>query len=336
MTDALKHPPSSYIDGRFVPITGDELVSRNPANTDSVVWSATPPTVHLDDAVAAARKALPAWSRAPLEERAALLKRWQSAVEQNLERIAGLITDEMGKVLTESRAEAKLLADKVSITLDDVSFSRVRDYEVKAGETRTGHCRFKPYGVMAVLGPFNFPAHLPNGHFVPALLLGNTVVFKPSRHTPAVGQLIGELMHEAGVPPGVFNVIHSGRGVASGMTTHDDVDGVLLTGSWPVGRGVIEANLDRPGRILALELGGNNPTVVMSDCHFKQAVIECVRASFATSGQRCTCTSRIIVEEPISERFIKAFCRVTERLSVGPGRSTDPVYFMGPVVSEDS
>ena len=131
--------------------------------------------------------------------------------------------------------------------------SRVAEYEARINDTRTGRCRFKPHGVMAVIGPFNFPAHLPNGHFVPALLMGDTVVVKPSDKTPAVGQLMAELMHEAGAPAGVFNVIQGAADVASTLVNHDDIDGVLFTGSWPVGRRIMEANLDRPGRMLALE-----------------------------------------------------------------------------------
>ncbi len=335
MTGALEHPPSSYINGRFVPVEGDALVSTDPARPDRVVWSGSPPPEHLDQAVGAARAALADWFARSIDERAEVLRGWQKAVRDDAERIAGVITDEMGKTLTESRAEAKLLGDKVDITLDEISLGRVRDYEVSVAASRAGYCRFKPYGVMAVLGPFNFPAHLPNGHFVPALLLGNTVVFKPSKRTPAVGQVLAELMDRAGVPPGVFNFIGSGRGFAAKLVGHDGIDGILFTGSWPVGRNILEANLDRPGRIMALEMGGNNPAVVMADAHLKQAVVECARAAFATTGQRCTCTRRLIVHRDIADRFIPAFCQVTSSLLIGPGRSEEPV-FMGPVVSEDA
>ncbi|MCA9290483.1 MAG: aldehyde dehydrogenase family protein, partial [Phycisphaerales bacterium] len=186
-----------------------------------------------------------------------------------------------------------------------------------------------------VIGPFNFPAHLPNGHFVPALLLGNTVVLKPSDKTPAVGQMLAEMMHDAGVPRGVFNVVQGAADVAVRLTTHDDLDGILFTGSWPVGRRILEANLDRPGRMVALEMGGNNPAVVMADAHLRQAVVECVRAGFATTGQRCTCTRRIIVQRAVADVFIPAFCRAATTLLVGPGDDTNPV-FMGPLVTEGS
>ncbi|HVP73768.1 MAG TPA: aldehyde dehydrogenase family protein, partial [Phycisphaerales bacterium] len=269
----LQHPSSDYIAGRFLPIPGVSIASRDPSNPSRIIWSGSPNLAHVDQAVAAARGTLPAWAAASLDDRVALLKRWAEITTRRAGDIASLITDEMGKTLSESLAEAKLLADKVAITLDKISLGRVSDYDAPLTATRKGVCRFKPHGVMAVIGPFNFPAHLPNGHFVPALLLGNTIVLKPSEKTPGVGQLLAELMHEIGVPPGVFNVIQGGGDIAAKLVDHD-IDGILFTGSWPVGRKILEANLDHPGRMIALEMGGNNPAVVMNDAYLKQAVIE--------------------------------------------------------------
>lgn len=330
--EVLSRPPSDYIDGEFRPIPGDAIVSRDPANADEEIWAGAPRHAHVDEAVAAARRAWPAWAAAPIEHRIAVLRRWQQSSQKHAENLAGLITDEMGKSLVESRMEAAGLAAKVDLTLDEHSFTRVREYKVAVSATRTGYCRFKPHGVMAVIAPFNFPAHLANGHFVPALLMGNTVVLKPSEKVPAVGQMLAEIMHEAGAPPGVFNVVQGGADVASRLISHDNIDGILFTGSWPVGRRILQANLDRPGRIIALEMGGNAPAVVMPSADLKQAVVECIRASFATTGQRCTCTRRIIVHRNIADRFIGAFCNAVSLLLIGPGRSTEPI-FMGPVVN---
>lgn len=332
---ALHNPASDYINGRFVSIPGDGIASRDPAAPSRVVWSGSPNSAHIDQAVVAARDALPNWANASLEDRMTVLKRWAEVTTKRAKDVAGLITDEMGKTLSESMAEARLLADKVAITLDKISLGRVSDYQLPLAASRVANCRFKPYGVMAVIGPFNFPAHLANGHFAPALLLGNTIVFKPSEKTPGVGQLLAEMMHEIGVPPGVFNVIQGGGDIAAMLVSHHDIDGILFTGSWPVGRKILEANLDRPGRIIALEMGGNNPSVVMDDAHLKQAVIENVRSAFATTGQRCTCTRRIIVQRGIADRFIKAFCNAASTLSVGAGRSETPV-FMGPLVNRSA
>lgn len=333
MTPTLREDASDYIAGKFLAVGGDDLVSVNPAAPDSIIWSGSPCATHVDDAVRAARGAGPAWGGTPLSERIELLRRWQSVLVKHTEKLAGLITDEMGKTLAEARFEAGALSAKVDTTLGEHSLARIREYEVAVNETRTGRCRYKAHGVMAVIGPFNFPAHLPNGHFVPALLAGNTIMLKPSDKAPAVGQMLAEFMDEAGAPPGVFNVVQGGAEIASALVSHGGIDGVLFTGSWSVGRRILEANLDQPGRLIALEMGGNNPAVVMPSASISQAVIECVRAAFATTGQRCTCTRRIILHRDVADRFIPAFCKAASLLVVGPGRSDEPV-FMGPLISE--
>ena len=229
--------------------------------------------------------------------------------------------------------EANAIAGKVDLTLESSVMGRIKDWTADAGTGRTGRCRYRPHGVMSVIGPFNFPAHLPNGQFVPALLAGNTVVFKPSELAPAVGQRLGELMQEAGLPPGVFNVVHGKAPESRHLCTHEGVDGILFTGSWPVGRAILEQNLDTPGRIVALELGGNNPAIVHKDADVRLAAIECARAAFATTGQRCTCTRRIIVHEDVADSFLSALCTTASTLLVGA--HDDPVTpFMGPLITE--
>jgi succinylglutamic semialdehyde dehydrogenase len=260
-----------------------DIISVNPARPDEVVWSARADPAAIDAAVASARAALDGWRMAGQEARASALKRLAAVFTARAEDIARAITAEMGKTLAESRLEAKLLADKVAITLGETCQARVRPWDVQVAPTRTGRCSFRSHGVMAVLGPFNFPAHLPNGHWVPALLLGNTIVFKPSERTPLVGQLMAECMRAAELPPGVFNLVQGGPAVAKALVAHEGLDGILFTGSWPVGRSIMQANLDRPGRLLALEMGGSNAAIVLDDAHRRQAVLECVRASFATA-----------------------------------------------------
>ncbi|MFM7050555.1 MAG: aldehyde dehydrogenase family protein [Planctomycetota bacterium] len=331
----LAHGPSDYIGGRFVPIAGDAVVTRDPAMPSTVVWSGTPVASHADDAVAAARAAFPAGSARAFDERRALLERWRDACLRHAPRMAAAISREVGKVRWEAELEAKLLADKVTITLEDRVLARVTGFEVAAGPGKTGVCGFRPHGVMAVLGPFNFPAHLPNGHFVPALLLGNTVVFKPSEKAAAVGQLLAEIADEVGFPAGVFNVVQGGGAVAARIAAHDGVDGILFTGSFPVGRRILEANLDRPGRLIALEMGGSNPAVVMRGADLRRAAIECVRASFATTGQRCTCTRRIIVDDAVADEFIPKVLRIASTLIIAAADDGVPA-FMGPLVTAEA
>ncbi|MCZ6835476.1 MAG: aldehyde dehydrogenase family protein [Planctomycetota bacterium] len=335
MNDVLRHGPSNYIDGSFIEIPGDTIVTRNPAQPDRIVWSGAPRFDHLEQAICAANLAFESWSSLTFEDRLAYLRKWQDVTKAHAETLADLITQEMGKIRSESLFEAKALSSKVDIALQPESLQRIQDYQVSVSDTRSGHCRFKPYGVMAIIGPFNFPAHLPNGQFVPSLLMGNTIVFKPSEKTAAVGQYLAQMMDEVGLPKGVFNLVQGGGDIASKLVSHEGIHGVLFTGSWPVGRKILEANLDHPGRMIALELGGNNPAIVMDDAPLKLSVLECVRAAFATTGQRCTCTRRIMVHEAIADRFISAFGKTASTLLIGPGDSSDPV-FMGPVVTNEA
>lgn len=339
---ALKHGPSDLIGGEFRSIEGDGIRSINPASPGETLYAFEPQVDHVDEAVAAAGEALKVWSRWPMERRVAVLRRFQALCAERKDAIGGLICDETGKALWDSMAEAGILGGKVDITLDESEqggLQRVTGYDVPLTESRTGRCSFRPHGVMAVIGPYNFPAHLPNGHIVPALATGNTIIFKPSEKTPAVGQALVEMLHEAleaeGAPSGVVNMVQGGPETAVKLTSHSGIDGILFTGSWPVGRKILENNLDHPGRIVALEMGGNNPTIVMPDAHMKQAAIEVARAAFITTGQRCTCTRRLVVHESIADRFTAAVCKIASSLVVAHPRSEHPV-FMGPIISEQA
>jgi succinylglutamic semialdehyde dehydrogenase len=192
---------------------------------------------------------------------------------------------------------------------------------------------------MAVIGPFNFPAHLANGHMVPALLMGNAVVFKPSDKAPASGAFLAGMLNEAlraelgGAHAGIVNLVQGGAEVASALVNHAGLDAIAFTGSWPVGRAIMAANLDRPGRLLALEMGGNSAAVVMPDADLLAAGIEVVRSGYVTAGQRCTCTRRVIVHREIAGKFIKALAKAASNLMVGDPRGGSGPVFMGPVIS---
>jgi succinylglutamic semialdehyde dehydrogenase len=348
----LKRPAGDIIGGesREIIDSGSDstIVSTNPAHPEQIVWSGGSDVAHVGEAVAAARKALPEWSSTPIEKRIEMLRAYQALASERAEEIGELICAETGKAIWDSTSEAKLLGAKVDITLDDSKNSgrgRVTGFDLELSKTRKGICRFRPHGVMAVVGPFNFPAHLPNGHIVPALLMGNTIVFKPSDKTPAVGQVLAELFLEAldsvGAPAGVFNLVQGCADVASALVTSRDVDGVLFTGSWPVGRRILEANLDQPGKIIALEMGGNNPAVIMPDADLKQAAIECARAAFVTTGQRCTCTRRILVHKDIAKPFATLLAKISSSMIVGDpkgigGGSRNQPVFMGPLISAEA
>jgi succinylglutamic semialdehyde dehydrogenase len=336
---------SNFIGGRWVPIPGEVLVSRNPAWPAQVVYACGPVAGHVDQAVLAARGALGAWAGVEREKRFAVLRRYGQIAKEQQGAMSGLLCDEIGKVMWECKGEASILSGKVDITLDQApegGLRRVSDFELSLSPTRTGRCLFKPHGVVGVIGPFNFPAHLPNGHIVPALAMGNTVVFKPSDKAPGVGELLvrwfdraisEEFGAEAGRFAGVINLVQGKADVAGELVRHAGLDAVAFTGSWPVARKIAEANLDRPGLVLAFELGGNNPAVVMPGADLKLAAIEVVRSAFNTTGQRCTCTRRLIVHEAVAGRLVPLVCKLASNLIVGDPRATHPV-FMGPINSE--
>lgn len=339
---SLTKPECDLIAGRPIPLAsspGPALTSHNPASPTQTIWTGTPVLEHVDLAVAAAKAAFPEWSAWHQDRRAAVLHHYKQLCSAKVDAIAALIRDETGKVGWDAKAEAQLLASKVDITLDsgpDGALRRVSGIETPLAPTRVGRSWFRPHGVMAVVGPFNFPAHLPNGHIIPALAMGNTIVLKPSDKTPAVGQLLGELFLESldalNAPRGVLNVVQGAARTAQKLVAHPDIDGVLFTGSWPVGRAILNANLDHPGRILALEMGGNNPAIILPDADLKQAVTECVRSAFISTGQRCTCTRRIIVHRAVADKVIKALGKAASNLIIGNPAAAHPV-FMGPVIS---
>jgi succinylglutamic semialdehyde dehydrogenase len=338
----LASPPADLVGDDTRPLDGGDIRSHNPARPDETVWMGAPALKHVREAVGAAREALPHWARAPMEKRIEVLRNYQQRLKDRADDFARLISLETGKALWDAKQEAGILAGKIDITLDTASnsgISRVTGFETPISDTRTGVCSFRPHGVMAVVGPYNFPAHLPNGHIAPALAMGNTIVFKPSDKAPAVGQLLGETLRDAladcGMPRSIVNVIQGAAETASSLVGHPGVGGILFTGSWPVGRKILEANLDNPGRIVALEMGGNNAAVVMDDADLRQAVIECARCAFISTGQRCTCTRRIIVHEAIADRFLDALCNAARGATVGDPQG-EPQPFLGPLIREDA
>lgn len=352
---SLKHPSlrnsaSDLIGGEWVPlnqISTHHIASHNPARPEQQVWSGHARVEHVDAAVSAARKAFPGWAAWGRDNRFRVLKRFAELCKQRTVAMGDLICDETGKVMWEAKGEAAALASKVDITLDASpigGLNRVQGFEFEMGPQKYGRAWFKPHGVMAVLGPFNFPAHLPNGHIIPALAMGNTIVFKPSDKTPGVGQMLIELLQEAllleGAPhkgAGVVNLVQGGAESAAKLSAHADIDGVLFTGSWPVGRKIMQANLDHPGRILALEMGGNNAAVVMHDANLRQAAIEIVRCAFNTTGQRCTCTRRAIIHVNVADKLIPLIVKLAQNLVTDAPRTIRPGgVFTGPIINEQA
>ena len=319
----------SYIGGRFVDLAAidGEIEVRSPADLDDVVGRHPWSVATADDAIAAARAAAPAWEGAGLAARIAAVRRLGAALAAHEDELARTITREMGKALRESRAEAKALVAKIDLSIDE-GLAFTREFSLEGGRLS---CRYRPHGVMAVIGPFNFPLHLAHGHIVPALLAGNTVVFKPSEVTPGCGALYARVADAAGLPPGVVNVALGDARVGARLAAHPDVDGVLFTGSYEVGTRILREGASRPGRMVALEMGGRNAAVVLDDAPFEKSLVDVLLSAFSTTGQRCTCASRLIVTRGLAERFVEALAQRAARIKVG--HPMDASVFAGPLAS---
>lgn len=308
-----------------------EWVGRSPADFSEELGIFRYSYASIDSAVAAARDAFTTWRRRSVAERAEFLKKYQTALKQRENEFVELIAREVGKPLWESKTETAAMINKVDITIND-SMKLVADHELlKIMENTTGVYRYRPYGVMAVIGPFNFPGHLPNGHIIPALLTGNTVVFKPSEKAPLVGQFMAELFQEAGLPRGVFNLIQGEKEVGRRLCVHEGVDGILFTGSYEVGTRIKQDTLQQHWKILALEMGGKNPAIVWGDANLDLALYETLVGAFITAGQRCSATSRIIVEQKILDEFVTRFHARSKEFSIGHPLDNP---FMGPLVEQ--
>ena len=308
-----------------------DLISTEPA-TGAELWRGT--SGDVDAAVETARSALRAWARQPLGQRIELLRRFANQVRKHAEPFAELIARESGKPLWEARTEVEAVVGKVEIS--------IRAYAERTGQKKlnsalqgTAALRHKPHGVMVVLGPYNFPAHLPNGHIVPALLAGNTVIFKPSEKTPAVGEFLVKCFHEAAIPKGVVQCIHGGVETGQGLVGHWMVDGVLFTGSARAGIAINRKLATDPGKIVALEMGGNNPIVVAPTPLVEDAAALIVQSAFTSAGQRCTAARRLIVPDSMYDQIVPAVKALAERLIVGEPFA-DPQPFMGPVIDNDT
>ena len=232
-----------------------ELISTEPA-TGAVLWKGS--LGDVDREVALVRASWAEWAARPLTVRIETMRRFANTVRARADKFADLIARETGKPLWEARTEVESVINKVDISIAAYS-ERTAQRRLEGAMGARNAVRHKPHGVLGVLGPFNFPAHLPNGHIVPALIAGNGVVFKPSEKTPATGQFLIECYHAGGVPEGVVRLLVGGPDEGGKLAAHPGIDGLLFTGSAQAGMALHRQFAETPGKILALELGGNNP-----------------------------------------------------------------------------
>ncbi|GEK11516.1 succinylglutamate-semialdehyde dehydrogenase [Pseudoalteromonas sp. McH1-7] len=322
---------AQLINGEWIAGQGESFSSVNPANND-VIWTANAATAaQVDSAVKAAREAFYSWSDMSFAARLEIVKRFAEVLKENSEELAIAIAKETGKPLWETRTEAGAMVGKIAIS-------------EKAYQERTGVVenpmpvgraviRHKAHGVVAVFGPYNFPGHLPNGHIVPALLAGNTVIFKPSELTPYVAELTLKYWQQAGLPAGVINLVQGEVETGKALASHAGIDGLFFTGSSRTGHLLHEQYAGQPGKILALEMGGNNPLIVKDVADTKAAVHDIIQSAFISSGQRCTCARKLFLPageqgDIILEQLIKA----TKAIKVGNFDDAEQP-FMGSMIS---
>ena len=320
-----------YIAGQWQAGEGATLESLDPVS-QAVVWSGRAASAgQVDTAVAAARAAFPAWARRPLEERIVVLETFAATLKARSDELARAIGEETGKPLWEAGTEVTSMVNKVAIS---VQAYRERT-GIKSGPLADASAvlRHKPHGVVAVFGPYNFPGHLPNGHIVPALLAGNCVIFKPSELTPKVAELTVRAWIDAGLPAGVLNLVQGARDTGVALAAHADIDGLFFTGSSRTGNLLHSQFGGQPQKILALEMGGNNPLIVDEVKDVDAAVYTIIQSAFISAGQRCTCARRLLV--PVGEwgdALLARLVAVTASIKVGRF-DEQPAPFMGSVIS---
>lgn len=319
-----------YIDGAWRPVeeSSASFETENPHSGDKVLQVHPAGVEQAGEAVEAAHRAFHGWRALGHEGRQEVLLRFKEALKARREEIALAISTEMGKLFSEGLAEADACVGKIDITLGE-AYARVAD--VHPAGLAGAFWTYRPHGVMAVIGPYNFPIHLANGHIIAALMTGNTVVFKPSSVTPWVGQIYTEALHEAGFPAGVFNLLPMTRQAGDALVSHPLVRGILFTGSWAVGLHFKRLTLEDPHKILALEMGGKNAVIVADDAHLEQTISEVLTGAYLTTGQRCTGTARVIVTPRHYDKLEEALALGAEK--IGSGDPFAEGTFMGPLAS---
>src|SRR5215468_2715416 len=308
MSTATAAPPVAgrhLIAGHWHAPTGAHFESRNPARVDEVLGLFPRGTAtDAGQAIAAARAAYPGWRRSSRIHRAELFDNLAQVIKQETDNLARLMARECGKVITECRAE---VVEGLHMVQYVFGTGLMPTGTIVASEIpeKDAYVRRKPRGVAAVITPWNFPFAVPLWMLGPSLLEGNTAVFKPSEDTPAIGQRLVELFVEAGFPPGVLNLVHGDAVAGEALVRNPDVNIVLFTGSYEVGQRIQQLSAEHYDRIVACEMGSKSAVIVCEDAKLDLAVNAALISAFKTSGQRCVSASRILVAEPLLDRFTK-------------------------------
>lgn len=324
---------SFYLHGQWLHGQSESMFSYNPADGSKLYEGQTASHSDVQLAVSRARSAFSTWRSLELEQRIDICRNFTRIVEVNRQDLAELISKETGKPLWDALSEVSAVIGKLDISIEAYSQrTPTKELLLNGVSSKLSH---KAFGVMAVFGPYNFPFHLPNGHIIPALLAGNTIVFKPSDLTPACGEKMVELWKLAGIPEGVVNVVQGDKATGIALASAD-IDGLLFTGSVNTGRALHKQFAGYPEKMLALELGGNNPMIVESVEEADKAALIVTQSAFISSGQRCTCLRRLLVPKgKWGDEFLEKLTHLIGKISIG-AFTDKPEPFMGPLVSESA
>ncbi|CNB53820.1 succinylglutamate-semialdehyde dehydrogenase [Yersinia ruckeri] len=323
--------PALFIQGEWHTGNGESFAKHEPMD-QQLLWQARAANEQdVACACASARAAFPIWSATSLEQRVAIIQRFATLLEQHKQQLARVISLETSKPFWETLTEIQAMISKVNISL--------QAYQIRTGSSESpmpdalSVVRHRPHGVLAVFGPYNFPGHLPNGHIVPALLAGNTLVFKPSELTPLTAEETVKLWQQAGIPAGVLNLVQGGRETGIALAGQRNIDGVLFTGSAATGYQLHRQLAGQPEKMLALEMGGNNALIIEKIADRDAAVNLAIQSGFISAGQRCTCSRRILVKRGADgDTFLQRFIAVARSLMIGRW-DQQPQPFMGGVIS---
>ncbi|WP_255987702.1 succinylglutamate-semialdehyde dehydrogenase [Chitinolyticbacter albus] len=319
------------INGAWRPGSGNAFVSRNPVSGIAVWQGHAAGAADVAAAIAAARAALPLWMDTDPAERIAVCRCFADLLRDNQMTLAETIGRETGKPRWEALTEVTTMINKVDISIRALE-ERTGTKEAQQGDAMAV-LRHRPHGVVAVFGPYNFPGHLPNGHIVPALLAGNTVLFKPSELTPLVAQQTAELWLAAGLPAGVLNLLQGAKETGQALAAHPGLDGLYFTGSAATGYHLHQQFAGRPDKILALEMGGNNPLIVEPVSDVVAALHHVIQSAYISAGQRCTCARRLLLPQGAwGDAFLARLVEVVGQLLVDTW-DAEPQPFMGAVIS---
>lgn len=322
---------SLFINGEWISGEGIELKSINPSD-QTIAWHKNGASAEqVAQAVNIAKDAQAQWAMTPLTRRIEILENFAQLLRDNIDELANIISLETGKPDWEAQTEVTAMANKVAISIS-AQQARANTENGYTGNHTHLNLTHRPHGVMAVFGPYNFPGHLPNGHIVPALLAGNTIVFKPSEETPFTAEKTIELWQQAGLPNGVINLVQGAKEVGIALAKQD-IDGLLFTGSSITGRILHQQFSGKPEVLLALEMGGNNPLIIDQEVNTSAAINIVLQSAFLSAGQRCTCARRlIIVKDETTDEFIQQLSEKMSRLIAGKPKD-QPEPFMGPVIN---